>query len=66
MQNLRHRCARKKQVFGNCSEQYLSGLIFGKTVTIKVQGKSFDRAVVWVYTEDGKDVSAEMLKAGMA
>lgn len=56
----------KKQAFGNRSKQYLSDLIFGKTVTIKVQGKSFDRAVVWAYTEDCKDISAEMLRAGMA
>lgn len=55
----------KKQAFGNRSKQYLSDLIFGKTVTIKIQGKSWDRAVVWAYTEDNKDVSAEMLKAGM-
>ena len=35
---------------------------------VKVQ-KEYDRykrPVVWVYTIDGKDVSAEMLKAGMA
>lgn len=56
----------KKQAFGQKSKQYLSDLIFGKTVTIKVQGKSFDRVVVWCYFDDGKDISAEMIKAGMA
>lgn len=56
----------KKQAFGQKSKQTLSDLIFGKNVTIKVQGKSFDRAVVWAYTKDGKDISAEMIKAGMA
>jgi endonuclease YncB( thermonuclease family) len=56
----------KKQAFGQKSKQYLSDLIFGKTVKIKVQGKNFDRAIVRVYTADGKDISAEMLRAGMA
>ena len=56
----------KKQDFGQRSKQYLSDLIFGKTVKIKIQGKSWDRAVVWCYTADGKDISAEMLCAGMA
>jgi len=58
----------KKQAYGNKSKQYLSNLIFGKTVKIKVQTPSdrYGRPVVWVYTPGGKDVSAEMLKAGMA
>jgi endonuclease YncB( thermonuclease family) len=56
----------KKQAFGNCSKQHLSDLIFGKSVKIKVQGKSWDRAVVWVHTTDDKDIAAEMLRAGMA
>ena len=55
----------KKQAYGQKSKQYLSDLIFGKRVHIKIQGKSFDRYVVWVYI-DGKDISAEMIKAGMA
>ena len=57
----------KHQAFGNRSQQKLSELIFGKTVGIKIQERDyFGRLVVWVYTPDGKDVSAEMLKAGMA
>jgi len=63
----------KNQAFGSRSKQYLSSLIFGKQVRIHLQltkrGKpkrSWDRFVAWVYTSDGKDVSAEMLKAGMA
>ena len=55
----------KKQAFGQKSKQYLSDLIFGKTVNIKIQGKSYERAVVWVYL-DNKDTSAEMIQAGMA
>lgn len=55
------------QAFGKRSTQYFADLIFGKTVGIKEQKTDFfGRLVVWVYTPDGKDVSAEMLKAGMA
>jgi endonuclease YncB( thermonuclease family) len=63
----------KNQAFGTRSKQYLSNLIFGKQICIKFQltkkGKhkrSWDRYIAWAYTPDGKDVSAEMLKAGMA
>lgn len=56
-----------KQAFGNRSKQHLSDLIFGKTVGIKLDKIDFfGRPVVWVYTPDGKDVSAEMIMAGMA
>lgn len=58
----------KKQAFGTKSKQYLSDLIHGKKVGIRVQKKrdGYGRPVVWVYTPEGKDVGAEMLKAGMA
>lgn len=58
----------KKQAFSNKARQYLSDLIFEQTVGIKVQKKNdrYGRPVVWVYTAKGLDVSAEMLKAGMA
>lgn len=57
----------RHQAFGKRSTQYLSDLIFGKTVGIKVQSTDyFGRQVVWVYTPDEKDVSAEMMKEGMA
>ena len=58
----------KKQPFSDKSKQYLSDLIYGKRVGIVVQKKNdgYGRPVVWVYTPDEKDVSAEMLKAGMA
>lgn len=58
----------KRQAFGERSKQYLSDLIYGRRVGITVQKKNdgWGRPVVWVYTPDGKDVAAEMLKAGMA
>ena len=55
------------QAFGKRATQHLSKLIFGETVGIRVESIDyFGRSVVWVYTPSGKDVSAEMLKAGMA
>ena len=58
----------KKQAFSNRSKQYLSDLIYNKRVGIKVQKKNdgYGRPVVWVYTPEGQDVSAEMIRAGMA
>jgi endonuclease YncB( thermonuclease family) len=57
----------KNQDFGNRSKQTLSDFIFNREVTIKIRDKDrYQRAIVWVCTPDGKDVSAEMLKSGMA
>lgn len=58
----------KNQAFGTKAKQYLSDLIFGQTVGIKIQKKNdrYGRPVVWAYTAKGLDVSSEMLKAGMA
>jgi endonuclease YncB( thermonuclease family) len=57
----------KKQAFGTKSKEYLSDLIYGKTIGIKVDKKDrYGRTVAWVYTADGEDISAEMLKAGLA
>lgn len=57
----------KKQSFGTKSREYLSALIFGKTVTVDVQSQdAWGRYITYVYTSDKKDVSLEMLKAGMA
>lgn len=58
----------KKQPFSEKSKQYLSDLIFNKNVGIVVQKKRdrYGRPVVWVYTPEGKDVSAEMIRGGMA
>lgn len=57
-----------KQPFSQKSKQFLADLVYDKTVGIVVETKKdrYGRPVVWVYTPDGKDVSAEMIKAGMA
>lgn len=58
----------RTQAFSNRSKEYLSDLIYEKKIGIIVQKKQdgFGRPVVWAFTPDGKDVSSEMLKAGMA
>ena len=58
----------RKQAFYNKSKLYLSDLIYKKRVGIIVQKERdrYGRPIVWVYTPEGKDVSAEMLKSGMA
>lgn len=57
----------KKQAFGKKAKEYLSTLIFGQIITVNVQSQdSWGRYIANVYTTDKKDVSLEMLKAGMA
>jgi endonuclease YncB( thermonuclease family) len=56
-----------KQPYSQRSKQLLSDLIFDKTVKIRIKEiDHYGRIVAYVFTPDGKDVSAEMLKAGMA
>lgn len=57
----------KKQAFGTKSKEYLSSLIFGKTITVDVQKQDgWGRYIAYVSTPENKDVGTEMLKAGMA
>ena len=58
----------RKQPFSQKSKQYLSNLIYNKMVGVVVQTERdrYGRPVVWVYTPDGRDVSAEMIKSGIA
>ncbi|HEX8562698.1 MAG TPA: thermonuclease family protein [Flavobacterium sp.] len=49
------------------SKKYLSTLCFGKTVTMKRKKKDrYGRTVARVFLPNGKDISTEMIKAGMA
>ncbi|MBP5404005.1 MAG: thermonuclease family protein [Elusimicrobiaceae bacterium] len=55
----------KAQDFGNVSREYLAGLVAGKTIEVTVvdvdqYGRSVGRIKV-----DGKEVTEELLKAGM-
>ena len=49
------------------SRQYLAGMCFKEQVTIHVTGKDrHERALAFTYLPDGRELSREMLKAGMA
>ncbi len=57
----------KKMPFGNVSKMYLSNLCFNKEVSIKyVTTDRYGRTVAWAKLRDGRDISTEMVKAGMA
>lgn len=57
----------KKQAYGTKSKEFLSSLIFGKTIIVDVQKQDgWGRYLAYVYTPDGKDVSFEMINNGYA
>ena len=57
----------KKQAFGNKAKQYLSSMIWGTPVTVKVLKKDrYGRSIGKVSTSKVKDVNLEMIKAGYA
>lgn len=57
----------KKQAFGNKAKQYLSSMIWGTPVTVKVYKKDrYGRSIGKVSTSKFKDVNLEMIKAGYA
>src|SRR5437773_4262834 len=59
-------CPERGQDFGQKAKQFTSGLVFGKTVEIRPVGEDrYGRTVARVVV-DGKDVSMELLKAGLA
>jgi endonuclease YncB( thermonuclease family) len=57
----------KGMPFYKVAKNYLSTLCFGKLVKVKFSGKdNHDRTLGFSYLEDGKELSHEMLKAGLA
>lgn len=57
----------KKQPFGTKSKQFLSGLIFGQTITVEDKGTDrYGRTLGILKTADGKNINVEMVRAGMA
>ena len=55
-----------KQPFGQASKQALSGLVFGKKVTVKPDKKDrYGRTIARVEA-DGRDVSVQVVETGMA
>lgn len=60
-------CPEKKQAFGTRAKLFTSALCFGKTVRVESTGKRdrYKRIVATVFV-DGKNLNAELVKAGMA
>ena len=55
-----------KQPFGQASKQAMSGLVFGKNVTVKPDKKDrYGRTIARVEA-DGRDVSVQVVETGMA
>ena len=49
------------------SKNYLGSLCFKRNVTLEVQSKDrYGRTIAFGYLDDGRELSAEMLKAGLA
>ena len=59
-------CPERGQDFGSRAKQFTSGLVFGKTVNVKVKEPDrYGRLVARVIAQ-GKDLSHELVKAGLA
>jgi endonuclease YncB( thermonuclease family) len=57
----------KGMPFYRVAKDYLSNMCFKKQVTIKITGKDYyNRILAYSYLEDGRELSHEMLKAGLA
>lgn len=57
----------KGMPFYKAAKKHLSALCFGKTIRLEVHDEdSNDRKIAFSYLEDGRELSHEMLKAGMA
>jgi micrococcal nuclease len=51
---------------GPAATRALSQIITGKTLTCQAKGRSYQRIVARCFTPDGRDVAAEMVRAGHA
>ncbi len=60
-------CPERKQPYGTKAKQFTGSLAFGKVVTVRVSTRDrYGRLVARVAVPDGKDLSAELVKAGFA
>lgn len=59
-------CPEKKQAFGNKAKEFTSDFCFGKVVTVKKNKMDRYGRLVARVIYNGKDLSEELLKAGMA
>ena len=60
-------CPERGQPFGKRAKQFTSNLVFAQTVTIRVVDVDrYKRLVCRITLPDGKDLSAELVRAGLA
>lgn len=60
-------CPERRQAFGARAKQLTSQLVFGKTVTVRPFGKDrYGRVLGEVVLADGRELSRELVAAGMA
>ena len=56
----------KKQAFGAQSKKFMSQMVFGKKVNLRITGKDrYGRSIAWVFI-NGRNVNAESIRAGYA
>jgi micrococcal nuclease len=57
----------KGQAFSNRAKQFVSDLVFGKEVAVRVRGQErYGRTISEVFLADGCDVNHEIVRAGFA
>jgi micrococcal nuclease len=55
------------QAFSNRAKQFVSGLCFGKEVTVKARGQDrYQRTIADVILPDGRNLNHEIVRAGFA
>jgi micrococcal nuclease len=59
-------CPELGQDFGTRAKQFTSGMVFGKNVEVKEYSRDIYRRTVARVFVDGKDVSLELVRAGLA
>ena len=59
-------CPEKTQDFGTRAKQFTSGLVFGKQVKVTYQKRERYGRILGNVSVQGKDLSQELLRAGMA
>jgi len=59
-------CPEKSQDFGNVAKEFLSALVFGKTVSVKKLDTDRYGRTIGMVLIDSVNVSEELLKAGLA
>ena len=60
-------CPEKRQAFGTKAKQFTSQLVFGKTVTVRVNDRDkYGRTIGEVILLDGRNLNQELVRTGLA